>query len=374
MTPLLKMYTLGHEFIPPPGYVLSPQDQGADDAVDSDPDPATGQTSLETLPSHFDAQASRPLWGPLFEQLGARMRKRGLEDAMMLGLQCDAWASKEEHEFFNDIAGGLPWVLQSHEGFAANFRRMREPRKELMHGVSEIGYQARVWAVTFSDDNADRGRSYEGGMKSHMGWARPDLVAQFDRFSREVHPNVRWRHLAEATITGSQRGNGRLGADYWKVIRDKRGQRAGRSHDRYPESTWRNLYIADALLAPGPDGPVAADQLEAFRQGIQECEARIVIERALSDEALRARIGADLARRCEDYLQDRHMLMWLSLSDLQLFYDHPGATWGPRYLAAAWRGMPNNGGSHWFLSSGWQRRTEQLYTLAGEVASQLGEQ
>ncbi len=85
-------------------------------------------------------------------------------------------------------------------------------------------------------------------------------------------------------------------------------------------------------------------------------------------------IPADLARRCEDYLHNRHMLMWLSLSDLQLFYDHPGAKWGPRYLAAAWRGMPNNGGSHWFLSSGWQLRTEQLYALAGEVASQLGEQ
>ena len=35
----------------------------------------------------------------------------------MLGLQSDAWASKEEHQFFKDITGGLPWVLQSHEGF-----------------------------------------------------------------------------------------------------------------------------------------------------------------------------------------------------------------------------------------------------------------
>jgi len=337
-------------------------------------DPATGETSLETLPPHFDADASRPLWGPLFEQLRARMRERGLEDAMMLGLQCDAWASKEEHEFFNEITGGLPWVLHSHEGFVSSWEDMDKPETKLMHGISRIGYQARVWAVTFSDDNADRGKGYKGGIESHMGWARPDLVALFDRFSRELHPNVRWRHLAEATITGSQRGNGRLGADYWKVLRDKRGRRVGRSHDRYPESTWRNLFIADALLAPGPDGPVATDQFEAFREGIQECEARIVIERALSDEALRARIGADLARRCEDYLRDRHMMMWLSLSDLQLFYDHPGAKWGPRYLAASWRSMPNNGGSHWFLGSGWQLRTEQLYTLAGEVTRRLGEQ
>jgi len=334
-------------------------------------DPATGETSVHTLPPHFDAEVSRPLWQPLFDQLGARMAKRGLKDAMMLGLQCDAWASKEEHQFFRDIAGPLPWVLQSHEGFGANFRRMREPRKELMHGISEIGYQARVWAVTFSDDNADRGRSYEGGLKSHMGWTRPDLVAQFDRFSHEVHPNVRWRHLAEAAITGSQRGIGRLGADYWKVIRDKRGRRVGRSHERYPESTWRNLFVPDALLAPGPKGPAASDQLEAFREGVQECEARIVIEGALNDEALREQIGTDLARRCEDYLHNRHMMMWLSLSDLQLLYDHPGASWGPHYMARCWRGMANNGGSHWFLGSDWRLRTMQLYELAGEVARKL---
>jgi len=334
-------------------------------------DPASGKTSLESLPSHLDAEASRPLWAPLFGELRARMRKRGLEDDMMLGLQCDAWASKEDHQFFHDITGGLPWVLMSHEGFGVNWNRMREPRAELMHGISKIGYQARVWAVTFSDDNADRGAGYEGGVKSHLGWARPDLVALFDRFSRELNPNVGWRHLAESTITGSQRGNGRLGADYWKVIRDKRGRRAGRSHERYPESTWRNLFIPEALLAPGPDGPVATDQLEAFREGVQECEARIVIERALNDQALRARLGPELSARCEDYLQDRHLLMWLSMSDLQLFYDYPKATWGPHYMAAAWRGSPGIGGSHWFLGSGWQERTSQLFSLAGEVTKTL---
>ena len=34
------------EFIAPPGFVFSPQDQGGNDALDSDPDPVTGRTSL----------------------------------------------------------------------------------------------------------------------------------------------------------------------------------------------------------------------------------------------------------------------------------------------------------------------------------------
>jgi hypothetical protein len=248
---------------------------------------------------------------------------------------------------------------------------MMSAEHKLMHGISKIGYQARVWAVTFSDDNADRGPGYAGGLKSHRGWSRPDLVAQFDRFSREDSTNVYWHCLAETAITGSQRGNGRLGADYWKVVKNKSGKRVARSHDCYPESTWRNLFIPESLLAPGPDGPAASDEMEAYREGVQECEARIVIERALSDESLRARLGADLVRRCEEHLQQRHIMMWLSLSDLQLFYNYPGAKWGPSYMASAWRAGSNVGGSHWFLSSGWQLRAEQLYSLAGEVTRKL---
>ena len=37
------------EFVPPTGYVLSPQDQGGNDAVDSDANPTTGQTITTTL-------------------------------------------------------------------------------------------------------------------------------------------------------------------------------------------------------------------------------------------------------------------------------------------------------------------------------------
>jgi hypothetical protein len=228
-----------------------------------------------------------------------------------------------------------------------------------------------VWKVTFSDDNAARPKGYRGGIKSHMGWARPDLVGQFDRAnSREASANVFWLRLPEATITGSQRGNGRLGADYWKVLPDKRGRRVGRSHDRYPESSWRNLFIPEALLAPGPTGPVATDELEAYRQGIQECEARIVLEYALDRE--REAIGEDLAKRCEDYLAHRHMLMWLSLSNLQLFYDHPGASWGPTYMGGFWRNGHNIGGNDWFLGSGHRQLTEQLFALAGEVTRKIG--
>ena len=75
-------------------------------------DPATQKTKLVELPTHFNAGASRPLWKPLLDALHARMKARGLEDTMMLGLEDDVWASKEELVLFKEISGDLPWVMQ----------------------------------------------------------------------------------------------------------------------------------------------------------------------------------------------------------------------------------------------------------------------
>ena len=137
-----------------------------------------------------------------------------------------------------------------------------------MYGISKIGYQARVWAVSYSDDNADRGPGYRGGIQSHRGWDRPDLVAGYDRGETrlQAHSNSKWRYFAEVQITGGQRGPGRIGGEYWKVLRDKKGQRDSKSYERYPESNWRLLVIPTSLLAPGPDGPVATDLMEALRR------------------------------------------------------------------------------------------------------------
>ena len=75
-------------------------------------------------------------------------------------------------------------------------------------------------------------------------------------------------------------------------------------------------------------------------------------------------------RRCEEYLHTRHMMMWLSLSNLQLYYDKPGSR-SKRHHARRWRDRPNVAGHNWFLSSNWQQRTAKLYTLAGEVTRKL---
>ena len=122
-------------------------------------------------------------------------------------------------------------------------------------------------------------------------------------------------------------------------------------------------------MAPGPDGPVATGRMEAFRQGIQECEARIVIERALMDSKLKAKLGAELVKRCEEHLHARHMMMWLNLSNLQFYHKRPGSSrrWETTCLARNWRNAANVTGHNWFVSSCYQERTAELFDLAGEV-------
>ena len=304
-------------------------------------DPATGKTETVRLPPYKDP-ASKALWAPLMEKIQQRLKARGLRDTMMFGMINDTRPTKEEVAFFDAMAPGTPWVSQAHGGFR---------QKDLLHGIAPIGYQARVWGVHFSTE------------KSVHGWNIPHLMAHYDR-DRALNPKTPalWTHLAEMCITGDQRGIGRLGADYWPILKDKQGRRKGYVWARYPHSSWRNLDLWSYALAPGPDGPVSTPHLEHLREGIQHCEARILLERVLLDTALSEKIGPDLARRCQEALDERHMAMVRSMAAFQM--DPPGE-------ALTWRSGTEIGGHIWFVGSGWQRRSRKLYALAGEVARKL---
>ena len=230
-------------------------------------DRQTGKTENVTLPQHSQPAESKPLWQPLFRELRQRLEKRQLDKIAMLGIMMDAWATKEDVQFFKEVADGMPWAIQSHGGPAEG---------ELMYKIAPIAYQAVVWDVRFSDDGADAHGKGKGIIDSFHGWNRKVLWSQFDRFSRESHPATRWLEQAEVCITGAQRGPGRLGAEYWKVIKDKKGKRTARSYERYPESDWRNLDHPRGDHGPGARmGPWPRTRWRPCGEGVQECEAII---------------------------------------------------------------------------------------------------
>ena len=110
---------------------------------------------------------------------------------------------------------------------------------------------------------------------------------------------------------------------------------------------------------------MATTRLEIFREGVQECEARICLERALTDEALKARLGPDLARRSQECLDERYMCLFKGMSTLR-------TSGGHHTHAVTWSYFPLVDGHTWYIGSGWQARSEKLYRLAAEVTKKLG--
>jgi hypothetical protein len=161
---------------------------------------------------------------------------------------------------------------------------------------------------------------------------------------------------------------GRVGADFWPVLRNKQGKRAGWIWAPYLQSMWHSCQLMSYLLEPGPTGPVASTRYELMREGIQECEARIAIEQVLTDDAARARLGPELAARAQRLLDDRLWRMQKAFNALQLnfrIFATSNRTWG--------YGAGGVAGHCWYASDGWRDRTQELYDLAGEVAAKMAE-
>jgi hypothetical protein len=322
------------------------------------------------LPRYADPK-SRAIWKPLWDELRKKMTVRGLEDTMALGMLSDLWPSKEEIQFLDELSGGLPWASHAHNGLIVNGRAK-------LRGFTNIAYDANVWSFQWIVDPS-KTRLY--------GWKQPVVTAVYHRFTFfNKASGTALRNLMEQNITGSQRGVGRIGGDTWPALRNSRGTRAGAVTNRYAESYWHSLNIGAWLLAPGPNGPVGTARYEHFREGVQECQARIAIEQVLTDPTLKSRLGDDLAGRAQALLDERQGDIWkgLGMADVFSAAEQDGMVNGMRsyaglgalradrrkYKVAAGHYWTVDG-HKWFVTSGWQDKTRKLFALAGEVEKKL---
>lgn len=308
-------------------------------------DPATGEVSKLGLPLYTDP-ASEALWQPVLEEVKKRLAARGWENVMMLGTVSDRMPDAATAGFFKKLLPGVPWVSCSH-----NF-----PRD--LFGIP-FGYQSNAYDTSYVLDPS---------VARQHGWQRATLVegAHFARLTQDIFPLVTFRLMGEMNIARNYRGFARVGADFWPALKDRRGRQVGMLAARYSKSSWWNLNLITSILAPGPDGAVATVRYEMLREGIQECEARIFIERALLDKDLRAKLGEPLAKRCQDVLDERTRDMLRGVSAL---------IQSDRFRANRpndWWQFPGVIGSQWFQCSDWQGRSEQLFAAAAEVAGALG--
>ena len=314
-------------------------------------DPKTGALTGVKGPQ-WGTPPCRTFWAEALAALKPALRKHGLERSLMIGVSGDYAPSKT---VVDDLAAAAPdakWIAQSHVFWDHIQAR-------------GVGYLAVLWGMNGLWDPAHA----TFGQNRFYGWRdSPFTIARFPRDELRlpsatlgryrIYPEEwmvargRWMQLAGAKQKrwSGTCGFGRVGADFWPVIRTEAG-RPQRLVNRYPaQSSWGQLtldYSCPAVLAPGRNGAIATGRFEMLREGLQAAEARVFIERALLDPARRARLGSDLAGRCQAILDER-------------VRDFIRAVGGKR--SSDWL---------WFVSSGWRVRSEQLYTAAAEVARAL---
>ncbi len=305
-------------------------------------DPKTGTVSEAEGPIHGGPSPGYPnypadyiaFWKPVYDGIYRVLKDRNLAGAVIChGLFKDgAQPNESTVKTLKQITLWAVWADQNHGSPSS------------IHG-EPVGYDTTVWNAQMPVDPAQK-RTY--------GWQRTRIVAMFDRdmgqaiFAGQI---VRSRLLGELNISGNQRGFGRMAADFWPVLKDGRG-RVSSLAARYPESSWAQLNLrATSYLSPGPNGAGTTIRFEMLREGIQECEARIFIEKAL----LAKKLPEPLAAKCQEILDERVRAIITGLG--------PGIK-RPRQTEV--------GTVAAFVASNWQERSRMLYAAAAEVAEALG--
>ena len=309
-------------------------------------DPATGKKSSMTLPEYGTPECEA-LWRPLLTAIKQRLAAKGLDPLIRLGLPADGSPPWQHVAMFRRMLPGAAWVRESHFNIHA-FRYDPKDKK----GVVPVAYNSIVWGGEVPDPAGKRLYGWRYNPRHIiMTFNRPGATAlSLHGFARPWS----FRMWMESTLAGGRNGNGRVGGDFWRIGMRPRGG-SGRISSEASGGCGGTLfgsYLASGvgqvglgnsttdLFAPGPEGPVTTVRLENAREGNAEAEARIAIERALTDKA--RPLPAALAKRCRAILDERANVLRM---------EPIGAGGIARYR--------------------WQDRAEAIYAAAGDVAKAL---
>jgi hypothetical protein len=302
-------------------------------------DPATGAMSPIVGPA-LGTPESKVFWKKATDGMTAVLRKRGLEDTLLLGLIGDSRPTKVA---MDDMANGFDgqdhWALHSHL-FCDNWQG------------HDVRFVNALWGIGVQPADPKSGYAF--------GWSNPLWLSYYPR---EMHANSSllehrvkletWMGARKgytpfiAPGTGA-RGLGRLGGDFWKVVKNQQGRVRYTLAGRYPEAAWGQLnlnFCVPALLGRGPKGALPTVRSEALRAGLQEVETRIFIEKAWLDPEAATQLGGELMTRIRTVLDERirSSIRWNSVKG------------EPKVDAAEW-----------------DARTSTLFDVAAEVSRKLG--
>jgi hypothetical protein len=226
-------------------------------------DEATGKVepldlSKNTLP-HY-----KKTWQTFATALYQHMRSKGLHESMYWGYGWDALADRDLPITLAKVTPDVKWASGGHRPcsghyFTANSR---------IYDISLTAQSARGWRRKDIELYNPRG----GG--SLIALSGPTLPFNY-------------RLLPDRCIVVGLNGFSRMGADYWANV-FLQGLRA--------EGFLRPGMALSSVLYPGDRGAESCARFEALLEGIQEAEARIFLEQALTRKALPEKLAGKVQR------------------------------------------------------------------------------
>jgi hypothetical protein len=291
-------------------------------------DPATGKTEEFAPPGLRQFGVGTPetyaFWKPVLDEIRVRMDKRGWSD-----VTAPNW-----HQYCGGPDSNTVSMLKKIWP-DAKWADMDHGRRSGFGGMTKEDWTPVIVQSTVWNEGAMKLRGYRNlkpGPPFYCGHAR-------DR-TREGSTLWSVRVVPEEQIMKGNCGVDPLGGDLW-MIQDQRGRWVGGS---WSHSALGPGNCTRAFLGPGPNGPVTTERYEAFREGVQICEAILFIERGIAT----GKLSPELAARANTILDARSKLRL----DSYVLANKAGGMSFDETVAAA----------------GALESESELYAVAGEVA------
>ena len=290
---------------------------------------------------------SEAIWRPVMDGILQRVEALGWgRETIMMGCANDHRPNTETAEFYKRLAPYARWSVWTHGAGDP------EPTDgKLVLRDIEVGHYEHPFCPDVVYPRKD-------GILGGWDLEFPEYVNP-RKYIFPYSPLTQYRQFAEGTtLTGGTRwkkpeagaaGFTRIGLDYWDVDNGRPLLL------KWSGNGWDNMYREGpaAITEPGPDGAIGTERLEMLREGIQDCEARIAIEKAL----LARQAPAPLADECVALLKER---IAAREKDGKFVPGHGAPT----------RSVEDR---LWGMAPNWQDLSARLFDLAGRVeAAQAG--
>lgn len=246
----------------------------------------------------------KAVMAPFATAVAERVKAKGFE-RFYWGFFYDRIPSEPVVKILQEAVPGVGWARASHDGFLGRPFPEGDP-------LPNLDVHIRAFP-----GSADR----DGNPHSGRGWKNRDSVhftrgASHIQFLDQYDSPMAFRWLTENSLIAGASGFSRVGADFW----NPRGLKS-----------WYHLFV-EHLLHPGEQGAEGSIAFEALREGVQEAEVRIRLERA----------DKDRDERIARVLNDRIRFLW---------------------------GLPCGSGNEPMIEyhGGWQERSWELYAAAAEA-------